>query len=124
MIDGGINRNQDLVVMNQRGQFLSIPTLTCLPIDDFARRLLSLRFYSEATKRIHLRATAECHRDLIATGADLPSYNSTESAADFADLRTVLGFSEWNVLGVSYGTDLAQMFVRDHPEGVRSVCID
>ena len=72
LIDGGINRNQDLVVMNQRGQFLSIPTLTCLPIDDFARRLLSLRFYSEATKRIHLRATAECHRDLIATGADLP----------------------------------------------------
>ena len=124
LIDGGINRNQDLVVMNQRGQFLSIPTLTCLPIDDFARRLLSLRFYSEATKRIHLRATAECHRDLIATGADLPSYNSTESAADFADLRTVLGFSEWNVLGVSYGTDLAQMFVRDHPEGVRSVVLD
>jgi pimeloyl-ACP methyl ester carboxylesterase len=124
LVDGGVNRNQDLVVMNQRGQFLSIPALTCAPIDDFDRRLLSLRFYSESTKRIHLRATAECHRELIATGADLPSYNSSENAADFADLRTVLKFPEWNVLGVSYGTDLAQMYVRDHPEGIRSIVLD
>jgi pimeloyl-ACP methyl ester carboxylesterase len=101
VVDAGVNRNRDLVVMNQRGQFLSIPSLTCAPIDDFARRLLGLRFYSESTKRIHLRATAECHRELIASGADLPSYNSSENAADFADLRTVLGIHEWNILGVS-----------------------
>ena len=124
VVDAGVNRNRDLVVMNQRGQFLSIPALTCAPIDDFARRLLGLRFYSESTKRIHLRATAECHRELIATGADLPSYNSSENAADFADLRTVLDIHEWNILGVSYGTDLAQMYVRDHPEGIRSVVLN
>ena len=124
VVDAGVNRSRDLVVMNQRGQFLSIPALTCAPIDDFARQLLGLRFYSEETRRLHLRATAECHRELIATGADLPAYNSSENAADFADLRTVLGISEWNVLGVSYGTDLAQMYVRDHPEGIRSVVLD
>jgi len=124
LINAGVNRNRDLVVMNQRGQFLSIPALTCAPIDDFARRLLSLRFYSESTKRKHLRATADCHRELLPTGANLPSYNSSENAADFADLRTALRITEWNVLGVSYGTDLAQMYVRDHPEGIRSVVLD
>jgi pimeloyl-ACP methyl ester carboxylesterase len=123
-IDAGVNGNRDLVVMNQRGQFLSIPVLTCAAIDDYARQLLSLRFYSESTKRKHLRATADCHRQLFATGADLSSYNSSENAADFADLRTVLGYPEWNVLGLSYGSDLAQMYVRDHPEGVRSVMLD
>jgi hypothetical protein len=52
---------------------------------------LGLRFYSDATKRAHLSATEACHRKLTATGADLTAYNSTESAADVADLRKVLG---------------------------------
>jgi pimeloyl-ACP methyl ester carboxylesterase len=124
LINSGVILNRDLVVMNQRGQFLSIPALTCAAIDDFVRQLLSLRFYSESTKRKHLRATADCHRKLLATGSNLPSYNTSENAADFADLRIVLGITEWNVLGVSYGTDLAQMYVRDHPEGIRSVVLD
>ena len=100
VVDAGFNRDRDVVVMNQRGTYLSDPALTCASIDDFARQLLGLRFYSESTKRAHLAATADCHRDLIATGARLSSYNSSENAADFADLRTVLGFPEWNVLGV------------------------
>ena len=58
------------------------------------------------------------------TGAHLSSYNSSESAADLADLRNVLGYAEWNILGVSYGSDLAQMLMRDHPEGIRSVVLD
>jgi pimeloyl-ACP methyl ester carboxylesterase len=123
-IDAGINRDHDLIIMNQRGQFLSIPALTCAPIDEFARELLSLRFYSPQTKRKHLRATADCRDELLATGANLPSYNSTENAADFADLRTALGISQWNVFGLSYGTDLAQQYMRDHPEGIRSVVLD
>jgi hypothetical protein len=51
LITAKVNRNRDLVVMAQRGQFLSIPALTCAPIEDFARQLLCLRFYSESTKR-------------------------------------------------------------------------
>ena len=132
LINSEVNRNRNLVVMNQRGQFLSIPALTCAPIEDFARQLLSLRFYSESTKREHLRATADCHRELLTTGANLPVISrfealrarDGENAADFADIRTVLGIPEWNVLGGSYGTDLAQMYVRDHPEGIRSVVLD
>ena len=123
-IDAGINRDHDLIIMNQRGQFLSIPALTCPPVDEFDRELLSLRFYSPKTKRKHVRATAECRDELLAIGANLPSYNSTENAADFADLRTALGISQWNVFGLSYGTDLAQQYMRDHPEGIRSVVLD
>ena len=74
--------------------------------------------------RAHLAATEACHRDLAATGADLSAYNSTESAADFADLRKVLGFDVWNVYGTSYGSYVAQTLMRDHPEGIRSVVLD
>jgi pimeloyl-ACP methyl ester carboxylesterase len=124
VVDAGVNRDRNLVVMNQRGQYLSDPALTCESIDEFTRPLLALRFYSPATKRAHLAATAVCHEKLMATGAHLALYNSTESAADLADLRTALGIQEWNVFGVSYGTDLAQAYMRDHPEGIRSVILD
>ena len=124
LLDAGINDSRDLIVMNQRGQYLSEPALTCMSIDAFTRELVGLRFYSKATKRAHLAATAECRRDLLAKTTNLGAYNSSESASDFADLRTALGIAEWNVLGVSYGTDLSQAYVRDHPEGVRSMVLD
>src|SRR5882672_8336861 len=117
-------RDRDIVVMSQRGTMFSEPALTCAAIDDFNRELLGLRFYSEATERAHLAATKVCHQELAATGADLSAYNSTESAADFADLRKVLGFAAWNVYGTSYGSYLAQTLMRDHPEGIRSVVLD
>jgi pimeloyl-ACP methyl ester carboxylesterase len=47
-----------------------------------------------------------------------------ENAADIADLRKALGIKEWNVYGVSYGTNVAQVLLRDHPEGIRSMVLD
>jgi pimeloyl-ACP methyl ester carboxylesterase len=117
-------RDRDILVMSQRGTMFSEPALTCVSVDDFARELLGLRFYSEATKRAHLAATKACHRELVASGADLSAYNSTENAADFADLRRALGLTTWNVYGTSYGSYLAQTLMRDHPEGIRSVVLD
>ena len=117
-------RDRDILVVSQRGTMFSEPALTCAPIDNVNRELLSLRFYSEATERAHLAATEACHRELAATGADLSAYNSTESAADFADLRKALGIAVSNVYGTSYGSYLAQTLIRDHPEGIRSVVLD
>ena len=117
-------RDRDILVVSQRGTMFSEPALTCAPADEFARMLLGLRFYSAATERAHLAATDACHRELTATGADLSAYNSTESAADFADLRKVLGIAAWNVYGNSYGSYLAQTLMRDDPEGIRSVILD
>jgi pimeloyl-ACP methyl ester carboxylesterase len=117
-------RDRDILVVSQRGTWFSEPALTCAASDDFARELLGLRFYSEAAKRANLAATEACHRELAATGAGLSAYNSTESAADFADLRKVLGIASWNVYGTSYGSYLAQTLMRDHPEDICSVVLD
>jgi pimeloyl-ACP methyl ester carboxylesterase len=124
LIGANFIRDRDILVVSQRGTMFSEPTLTCASEDDFARELLSLRFYSEATKRAHLAATEACHRELAAKGADLSAYNSTENAADFADLRKVLGLTAWNVYGTSYGSYVAQTLMRDYPEGIRSVVLD
>ncbi|MGB8565420.1 MAG: hypothetical protein WCD83_18715, partial [Pseudolabrys sp.] len=71
LIAANFIRDRDILVVSQRGTMFSEPALTCAAVDDFARELLSLRFYSEATKRAHLAATEACNRELAATGADL-----------------------------------------------------
>lgn len=42
---------------------------------------------------------------MVGRGIDIAAYNTTENAADFADLRQVLGIAQWNVFGVSYMHD-------------------
>src|SRR5215831_18177366 len=46
-------RDRDILVVSQRGTMFSEPALTCASIDNFARKLLSLRFYSATTERAH-----------------------------------------------------------------------
>lgn len=124
IIKANFIRDRDILVVSQRGTWSSKPALICAASNEFARELVGLRFYSEATKRAHLAASKVCRRELAATGADLRAYNSTESVADLVDLRKVLGITEWNVYGNSFGTYTAQTLMRDHPEGIRSVVLD
>jgi pimeloyl-ACP methyl ester carboxylesterase len=69
------------------------------------------------------RATRTCRDRLAGAGVDLSAYNTFENAADLADRRNALRIVEWNVFGVSYRTDLAHSYVRDHPGGIRSLTI-
>ena len=71
-----------------------------------------------------MAATKACHDRLVAEGVDLSAFNTSENSADFADLRKALKIEQWNVYGLSYGTDLALSLMRDHPVGIRSVIID
>jgi hypothetical protein len=76
LIAAGFIRDRDIVVMSQRGTMFSEPALTCASIDNFARELLGLRFYSEATKRAHLAAAP----DTSCVGAlTPPSFTSVAS---------------------------------------------
>ncbi|MEV8626112.1 alpha/beta fold hydrolase [Streptomyces sp. NPDC051079] len=123
-LNGGLNRDRDLIFMSQRGTYSADPELTCLNIDQFNARALGLVSNASSTGRLHVRATRECRDRLVDRGADLSAYDDTESAADYADLRKALGIRQWNVFGISYGTDLALQYMRLHPAGIRSVGID
>jgi pimeloyl-ACP methyl ester carboxylesterase len=39
-------------------------------------------------------------------------------------LRLALGYDQWNLYGISYGTRLALTAMRDYPAGIRSVILD
>lgn len=124
LVDGGINRDRDVIFVAQRGTLHSDPELTCPEIDDFNEKATGTSIQAPSTADADLDAVRACHDRLAAAGYDLSAYNTTENAADIADLRTALHIDQWNVYGVSYGSDLALQLLRDHPNGIRSVVVD
>ncbi|MFB7462092.1 alpha/beta fold hydrolase [Streptomyces sp. NPDC056224] len=123
-VDGGLNRERDVIFMSQRGTYSADPNLLCPNIDEFNARSVGLVYDAPSTGRLHVEATKACRDKLAARGIDLSAYNDTESAADYEDLRKALGLAQWNLYGISYGTHLALAYMRLHPEGLRSVGID
>ncbi|MBW5480487.1 alpha/beta fold hydrolase [Streptomyces bambusae] len=124
LVGSGLNRDRDLIVMAQRGNLYDKPNLACPELDRFNAESVGLPSYAPQTERLMLDAVKRCRARLTADGTDLSAYNSTENAADFADLRTALGIKQWNVYGHSYGSDLAMTYLRLHPQGIRAVAFD
>ena len=124
VVAGGMNADRDVIFVNPRGTLHSDPHLSCPEVDDFIAQAVGLVFQAPSTAALDAAAVTACRERLAPTGVDLAAYNTRENAADIADLRVALGITEWNVYGVSYGTDTAQQLVRDHPEGIRSVVLD
>jgi len=115
--------NRDFIMFDQRGTGFSSPSLECTETTELAYDLLDDDIATEEALAAEFEALEECRNRLLIE-ADLRQYNSAASAADLADLRVALGYAEWNLFGISYGTRLALTTMRDHPEGIRSVVLD
>jgi pimeloyl-ACP methyl ester carboxylesterase len=56
--------------------------------------------------------------------ADVTHYRSTDAADDVDAVRQALGYGKIDVYGGSYGATLAQVYLRRHPETVRTILLD
>lgn len=106
-----VRRERDIVIVDQRGTGRSSP-LTCempaQPISTFDPAAIEA-----ATKRC-----------LETLAADPRFYTTAIAVADLDRVRTLLGYAKLNLYGVSYGTRVAQHYLRRHPDAVRSVILD
>ncbi|HYU31777.1 MAG TPA: alpha/beta fold hydrolase [Thermoanaerobaculia bacterium] len=55
--------------------------------------------------------------------ADLTRYTTLDAAEDLDEIRRALGLGPVNLVGASYGTTLAQAFLRLHPEAARTAVL-
>jgi pimeloyl-ACP methyl ester carboxylesterase len=124
MVQHGLNAERDVIFVDQRGTHRADPLLPCVDWEQFLFDAVSIPFAADSSTLADAAAIKKCHAQLSATGVDLTAYNSTENAADIADLRVAMGIDNWNVYGVSYGSRLALTVLRDHPQGIRSVVLD
>ncbi len=71
-----------------------------------------------------VRASTQRCLDGVAKNADPAQYTTTVAVRDLEALRQALGAPQFNFIGVSYGTRVAQQYLMRHPDGARSVVLD
>jgi len=108
-----IHRDRDIVLVDQRGTGQSNP-LNCSLDDD------ALYHASDA------EVTAEAQRCLttLQKTSHVEFYTTSIAVRDLDAVRVALGYQRINLYGVSYGTRVAQHYVRRFPAQARSVILD
>ncbi len=116
-----LRNDRDIILMDQRGTGTSEANCVNMGKVMFTIARQDLDFAGEinAVKAI----LSECKETMKHDGVDLAGYTSAENAADFEDLRKTLGYKQWNLFGVSYGSRLGLTIMRDFPEGIQSVVL-
>lgn len=112
---------RDLYIIEQRG--IGASGDLCPFFSDTNRAALWTESLYEAEVEAAERMRA-CFRATAAAGFDLSGYNTIENARDVRALREALGLEQWNVWGISYGSHLGQMLLREDPDGVRAIVLD
>lgn len=110
---GDIRKSRDLVLVDLRGTGRSSPLL-CPELGQpgpdgiFDSDLLSVP------------AVRACRARLEKT-ADLRQYTTEIAVDDLEEVRQALGYGPINLYGTSYGTVVAQVYMRRHPSSLRAV---
>jgi pimeloyl-ACP methyl ester carboxylesterase len=108
---GSVHRaHRDVVLVDQRGTGGSA-ALDC-----------PVTFYDPLNQVLALHTIADCRTQLSAR-ADLSQYTTSAAIADLDAVRAALGHDRIDLTGLSYGTRLAQEYVRAHPQRVRAMAL-
>ncbi|NNK87503.1 MAG: alpha/beta fold hydrolase [Flavobacteriaceae bacterium] len=116
--------DRDFILVEQRGNYYAKPHLDCPEWSKAVYQSNLPDFDSTKSDRLFEQAAIACRDRLSAKGIDLNGYNTNEIAADIHDLVEVLGIEKYNLLTISYSTKIAQVLLRDFPDGIRSVVMD
>jgi pimeloyl-ACP methyl ester carboxylesterase len=106
-------RDRDIVLVDQRGTGRSAEGFRCAVPEDLSLDTAG----SEQLERVIDACVAELEHD--------PRFYTTSVAVrDLEQVRATLGIESWNVYGVSYGTRVAQHYLRRYPDRVRALVLD
>jgi len=103
--------SRDVVLIDQRGTGGSGP-LTCADLD--RRNVWDDEYHPDQV---------EACRDALEAHADLTQYSTEHAAADVDAVRASLGYERIDIWSVSYGTELAQAYLKAHPERVHAAVL-
>ena len=108
----GVRRDRDLVLVDQRGTGQSNPMNCDFPEEAFAPEVEPETFRNLAS-------------DCLAQLPGDPRYYTTSVAVrDLDAVRAALGYDRINLYGGSYGTRVAQQYLRRYPQRTRTVILD
>jgi pimeloyl-ACP methyl ester carboxylesterase len=115
---------RDLILVDQRGTGFSQPSLACPEITGLTYTYIETYETPEQSAKIYDQGVQQCHTRLVREGINLSDYTTTADAADIDMVRQAFGLKTVNLYGVSYGTELASVIMRNFPQHIRSVVLD
>lgn len=110
-------KHHDILLVDQRGTGHSHP-LDCPTASKAMAKLPDL-----ADPAQYAQLVGECATE-VEKSADPRFYTTTIAVADLEAVREALGAPKLDLVGVSYGTRMAQQFATAHPDAVRSIVLD
>jgi len=113
-----VRRNRHVILVDARGTGRSHP-LQCPAFSDEG----TLSDPANETPEATVRLTEAC-RDALQATSDLRFYTTGEHVRDLDRVREALGAERINLVGVSYGTRVAQQYAATYPRHTRSVVLD
>jgi pimeloyl-ACP methyl ester carboxylesterase len=116
--------DRDFIVFDPRGVGYSEPLLDCDAIRETYLGDIQGRVPDNQRSSYYEGALLTCKNDLLKRGVNLSAYTSEQMAWDARDVILALGYQNADLYGISYGTRIAQLVMRDHPEAVRSAILD
>ena len=122
-IDHPLRAEYDIVLFDVRGTGFSEPRL-CPDLGDQILKILATNQSADQDERQKVEAAISCKDQLLKEGRDITAYHSTSVARDINALRKQLGYTNWHVYGVSYGTYMAQKYADDFPDECSSLILD
>lgn len=112
-----VRKHHDVLLLDQRGTGGSNP-LSCKKAEDASDQNALTLDLDQVRKDV-----AACLQE-VRQKADPRYYTTTVAVQDLEDVRKALGSPQLDLVGVSYGTRMAQHYLKRYPEGVRSVVLD
>ena len=109
----GVLDERDILLLDQRGTGRSTPLNCSLEM------MSSIQI--EPTLEDSRAAAINCLQQLE---QDTRYYTTSIAVQDLEALRIAAGYQQLNIYGVSYGTRVAQHFLRRYPESTRTLVID
>lgn len=118
-----LRKHHHILLLDQRGTGKSHP-LDCEATQDDAERKEQVGETDNGVDVAKLRAAMTACLAEVEKKADPRQYTTTAAVHDLEDLRQALGAPTFDLVGVSYGTRVAQQYLMRFPDGVRSVVLD
>ena len=108
-----IRKTRDIVMIDQRGTGKSNKLECESTIEEDLNQEIDLDLIRSETEK--------CLAEL---DGDPRYYTTTIAMGDYNRVREAMGYDKINIMGVSYGTRSAQVYLREFPETVRTVILD
>ena len=115
----GLRKHHDILLLDQRGTGGS-HALTCPKSD---KQIKKQKIQDDQSLDALRDKVSKCLAE-VQTKADPRYYTTTDAVADLEAVRQALGAPAFDLIGVSYGTRMAQQYAMHHPASVRSIVLD